>query len=909
MVKLSDVKMKTKLIALFLLVGIIPLGIAASISQRGADTALTKAKEQASTAIQEQTLAKLEAIRDGRKAQIEQYFKTVLLDMEIFARSQDVHSLYEKLVEYHHGMETKANGPYDVSTDEYHKIWDEHGQTVYQYYTNSGVYDLFLICASHGHVMYSSAKEADLGTNLGHGPYADSNLAKLWNKVKQSNGIAIVDFEQYAPSNGEPAAFAGTAIQDKDGKISGVMAVQLPIDQINSIMVERSRMGETGETYLVGPDQLMRSDSFLDPEHRSVAASIKNPSKGSVNTVASKAALAGATGCGVIDNYNGNPVLSAYTSVDIGGITWGLLTEIDKAEAFAAVQKIEQASMESKSAILNNAYIVIAIASLVIIVIAFGVAVMLSKPIQKVTGVLKAVADGDYSQQVDIDSKDEIGQMAISLNQAVVATSTAMNDVQEAADREQQAQTKRAEADRRSTEETEKALQNAQVAVDNLNNLPTPVVTVDKDFNVTFMNPAGAGVLGTTPGQALGKKCYSLFKTSHCQTAECRCAQAMQKDQTCSGETVVDPDGLNMPIGYTGAPIKDVDGQIVGALEFVTDMTEIKKAQAVAQKVAAYQEQEVESLSATLSQVANGDLTASYAVADSDDDTQKVAQAFDGIAKAFNTTVNSLNDVIGQVSASTDQFNEGARVISESSQSLASGAQTQSASVEEISASIEELTASIDNVKNNAGDANSVAKKTNNLAERGGQAVGKSIEAMELIRTSSDQIAEIIQVISEIASQTNLLALNAAIEAARAGEHGMGFAVVADEVRKLAERSNHAAGEITSLIKESSTRVQEGAQLSDETGESLKEIINGVVETVAKISEIAEATSEQASNATKVAEAIHSIAQVTEQSSAGSEEMASSSEELGAQATAMRDMVAQFKTDDSRSGYQETVTG
>ena len=89
---------------------------------------------------------------------------------------------------------------------------------------------------------------------------------------------------------------------------------------------------------------------------------------------------------------------------------------------------------------------------------------------------------------------------------------------------------------------------------------------------------------------------------------------------------------------------------------------------------------------------------------------------------------------------------------------------------------------------------------------------------MELIRASSTQIAEIIQVISEIASQTNLLALNAAIEAARAGEHGMGFAVVADEVRKLAERSNQAAGEISSLIKESTIRVQEGAQLSEETG-------------------------------------------------------------------------------------------
>ncbi len=202
-----------------------------------------------------------------------------------------------------------------------------------------GYYDFFLISPA-GNVFYTVTHEADYQTNMVDGKYSNSGLGKLTRRVLQTKQYEIADFEPYAPSAGEPAAFIAQSIVE-NGEVQLIVALQLSLEAINSIMQEREGMGETGETYLVGQDKLMRSDSYLDPTNHNVKASFANPSLGSVDTEAAREALAGKTGQKIVIDYNGNPVLSAFTPLKVGETSWALLAEIDEWEAFAAITAIK----------------------------------------------------------------------------------------------------------------------------------------------------------------------------------------------------------------------------------------------------------------------------------------------------------------------------------------------------------------------------------------------------------------------------------------------------------------------------------------------------------------------------------------------------------------------------------------
>jgi len=192
-----------------------------------------------------------------------------------------------------------------------------------------GYYDFFLITPT-GDIIYSVEKEDDFATNLYTGEYKDTGLAQVFKRAlvyAETDQVAISDLASYAPSNGAPAMFAAKAMYGSLGELAGVIAFQLPTDKITQIMSFDTGMGDTGETYLVGEDLLMRSNSRFSEQSTILATTVDT------DTVAR--ALRGEWGVEFTEDYRGTEVLSAYTSTQVDESTWAVIAEVDRAEILA----------------------------------------------------------------------------------------------------------------------------------------------------------------------------------------------------------------------------------------------------------------------------------------------------------------------------------------------------------------------------------------------------------------------------------------------------------------------------------------------------------------------------------------------------------------------------------------------
>ena len=264
------------------------------------------------------------------------------LDLVNGLTNKEIYLQYKYIKENKNPLGSKETLDFAPGKASYHALHKKFHPGTRNFLNKFGYYDIFLINNVTGNIVYSVFKELDYGTSLLTGPYANTNFATAFKKAKslKKGEFILVDFEKYLPSYDSPASFIASPVFDGKKQI-GVAIFQMPIDRINAVMTDRSGMGKTEETYIVGPNGRLRSDSAIHADVFNVVNSFKNTSAAGIKTDNAKKSL-NESSSNISNNYVGEEVISAYAPLEILGNKWGVIAEITTNEAYAALGEMIQ---------------------------------------------------------------------------------------------------------------------------------------------------------------------------------------------------------------------------------------------------------------------------------------------------------------------------------------------------------------------------------------------------------------------------------------------------------------------------------------------------------------------------------------------------------------------------------------
>ena len=423
-------KLKTKLQLSFLLIGLLSVSLTSWV-----------VFENARNTIESITFDRLTSIRETKKRQIESYFQqirnqaiTLSEDRMTIEATRGFIGAFKKIQfplqreEFFAslGVSTERNAQFAA----YARIHAYYHPIFLDYLQRFGYTDIFLVDAETGDVVYSVLKKKDLASSLQTGPLSQTNIAGVFRDARATTHpgfVKLADFSPYSASDSVPASFVASPIFD-GGKKVGVLIFQISITLINQVMTSDNNwraegLGETGETYIVGSDRRMRTDSrffIQEPDlyfkrllrmgtDSAIVRQIQSRSTSillqEVRTAATIDALRGNTNTKIIDDYRGIPVLSSYTPLRIPDVQWVMLSEIDTSEAFGSVMLLRE-----RLILLGLVILMIAV------MVGFFISRTISRPILALASATQKFGEGSLTHRIGVTSNDEIGILGTAFN-------------------------------------------------------------------------------------------------------------------------------------------------------------------------------------------------------------------------------------------------------------------------------------------------------------------------------------------------------------------------------------------------------------------------------------------------------------------------------------------------------------